>query len=118
MTYCQPHQDCLPPKGYADGLQLSPCYSPPHTRVEVFLEGTAAPEELATDQYHLRGPESDLICAHDGNPLTDIGAVTSEQLDIIPAKIQVIRHIRKQRPLESLDGPVMSHLWQNMVAWS
>ena len=38
----------------------------------------------------------DLICPHDGATLTEIGAVTSEQLDIIPAKIQVIRHIRKQ----------------------
>lgn len=35
-------------------------------------------------------------CDHDGRRLTEIGAVTSEQLDIIPAKIQVIRHIRKQ----------------------
>ena len=33
---------------------------------------------------------------YDGKPLTEIGEVTSEQLDIIPAKIQVIRHIRKQ----------------------
>ena len=38
----------------------------------------------------------DLICPHDGATLGEIGAVTSEQLDIIPAKIQVIRHIRKQ----------------------
>ncbi len=38
----------------------------------------------------------DLICPHDGDTLTEIGEVTSEQLDIIPAKIQVIRHIRKQ----------------------
>ena len=36
------------------------------------------------------------ICVHDGNSLTEIGEVSSEQLDIIPAKIQVIRHIRKQ----------------------
>jgi transposase len=41
-------------------------------------------------------PASERVCPHDGNPLTEIGAVTSEQLDIIPAKIQVIRHIRKQ----------------------
>jgi transposase len=41
-------------------------------------------------------PDSERVCPHDGNPLTEIGAVTSEQLDIIPAKIQVIRHIRKQ----------------------
>ena len=38
----------------------------------------------------------DLICPHDGATLTEIGEKTSEQLDIIPAKIQVIRHIRKQ----------------------
>jgi len=36
------------------------------------------------------------ICPHDGALLTEIGEVTSEQLDIVPAKIQVIRHIRKQ----------------------
>jgi transposase len=38
----------------------------------------------------------DLICPHDGAILAEIGAVTSEQLDIVPAKIQVIRHVRKQ----------------------
>ena len=38
----------------------------------------------------------DLICPHDGSVLNEIGEKTSEQLDIIPAKIQVIRHIRKQ----------------------
>jgi len=41
-------------------------------------------------------PEAERICPHDGNALTEIGEVTSEQLDIIPARIQVIRHIRKQ----------------------
>jgi len=38
----------------------------------------------------------DLICPHDGAVLNEIGEKTSEQLDIIPARIQVIRHIRKQ----------------------
>ncbi len=40
--------------------------------------------------------ESERVCDTDGNPLTEIGDVISEQLDIIPAKIQVIRHIRKK----------------------
>jgi len=40
--------------------------------------------------------ESERCCDHDGRPLTEIGEVVSEQLDIIPAKIQVLRHIRKQ----------------------
>lgn len=35
-------------------------------------------------------------CPHDGKLLTEIGEVVSEQLDIVPAKIQVIRHVRKQ----------------------
>ncbi len=43
--------------------------------------------ELAADER---------LCPHDGDVLAEIGEVTSEQLDIVPAKIQVIRHIRKQ----------------------
>jgi len=38
----------------------------------------------------------DLVCPHDGATLAEIGEKTSEQLDIVPARIQVIRHIRKQ----------------------
>jgi len=41
-------------------------------------------------------PESERHCDHDGRRLTEIGEVISEQLDIIPAKIQVTRHIRKK----------------------
>jgi len=36
------------------------------------------------------------FCPHDGAPLEEINEVVSEQLDIIPAQIRVIRHIRKQ----------------------
>jgi transposase len=54
------------------------------------------PESLPRAEvvHELSGEE--LICPHDGATLAEIGAVTSEQLDIVPAKIQVIRHIRKQ----------------------
>jgi transposase len=41
-------------------------------------------------------PEVERVCEHDGNTLKEIGEVISEQLDIIPATIQVIRHIRKK----------------------
>jgi len=41
-------------------------------------------------------PDGERRCDIDGQQLTEINAVVSEQLDIIPAKIQVIRHIRKQ----------------------
>jgi len=44
--------------------------------------------------YELSAEER--ICPHDGAALAEIGEVISEQLDIVPAKIQVIRHIRKQ----------------------
>jgi transposase len=40
--------------------------------------------------------EADRICPHDGNILAEIGEEVSEQLDIIPAKIQVLRHICKK----------------------
>ena len=40
--------------------------------------------------------EVERVCEHDGKVLNEIGEVVSEQLDIIPAKIQVIRHIRKK----------------------
>ena len=41
-------------------------------------------------------PEADRICPHDGAILSVIGEEVSEQLDIIPAKIQVLRHIRRK----------------------
>jgi len=44
--------------------------------------------------YELLEPER--VCPHDGNLLSEMNEVISEQLDIIPAKIQVIRHIQKQ----------------------
>jgi transposase len=36
------------------------------------------------------------VCAHDGTTLTCIGEDTSEQLDIVPARIKVIVHRRKK----------------------
>lgn len=38
--------------------------------------------------------ESDKTCPHDGAPLHKVGEEVSEQLDIIPAKVRVIRHRR------------------------
>ena len=40
--------------------------------------------------------EDERRCDHDGRLLGEIGEVISEQLDIIPANIQVLRHIRKK----------------------
>lgn len=41
-------------------------------------------------------PESERFCDLDGAPLAVIGNVTSEQLDIVPATIRVVRHVRTQ----------------------
>ena len=38
--------------------------------------------------------EEEKICAQDGHRLQEIGRETSEQLEIIPAVIQVLRHVR------------------------
>lgn len=39
-------------------------------------------------------PEDEKVCPHDGTSLERIGEEVSEQLDVIPAKVQVLRHIR------------------------
>jgi len=54
------------------------------------------PEHLPRVDVIHELPESERHCDHDGKLLTEIGEVISEQLDIIPAKIQVTRHIRKK----------------------
>jgi transposase len=41
-------------------------------------------------------PESERFCDLDGVPLAVIGNVTCEQLDIVPATIRVLRHVRTQ----------------------
>ena len=38
--------------------------------------------------------DDEKVCPHDGSALVRIGQETSEQLDIVPAKVQVLRHIR------------------------
>lgn len=39
-------------------------------------------------------PDADKVCPHDGATLKHIGSETHEQLDIVPAKIQVLTHVR------------------------
>jgi len=56
----------------------------------------ALPENLPRLDVIHELEEAERVCEHDDNPLTEIGEVISEQLDIIPAKIQVLRHIRKK----------------------
>jgi len=50
----------------------------------------ALPREVVRHEL----PESERVCPHDGAALTEIGVETSEQLDIVPQQVRVIRHER------------------------
>jgi transposase len=54
------------------------------------------PESLPRVEIRHELPEDERCCLHDGRPLKVIGEVASEQLDIVPATIQVLRHVRVQ----------------------
>ena len=48
--------------------------------------------------------ETERICPHDGSTLAEIGVEASEQLDIIPQQVRVIRHERVQYACPCCDG--------------
>jgi transposase len=52
------------------------------------------PADLPREEIIHDLPEEQKICPHDGTPLQQFGEETSEQLDIIPAQIKVLRHVR------------------------
>ena len=49
-------------------------------------------------------PESERTCPHDGATLQEIGVEASEQLDIIPQQVRVIRHERVKYACPCCDG--------------
>lgn len=54
------------------------------------------PDDLPREEIVYDLPDSEKVCPHDGETLTCIGEDIHEQLDIVPAKINVLRHIRKK----------------------
>jgi len=64
----------------------------PHTRQR--RGRPALPPELPREEVIHDLAENDKVCPHDGTALEQIGEETSEQLDIIPASVKVIRHVR------------------------
>ena len=52
------------------------------------------PEQLPRVEVLHDLREDEKVCPHDGHALKEIGRDVSEQLEIIPATIQVLRHIR------------------------
>ena len=60
----------------------------------------ALPREVVRHEL----PESERVCPHDGSVLREIGVEASEQLDIIPQQVRVIRHERVKYACPCCDG--------------
>lgn len=76
----------------ADAEQATAVTVKPHIRQR--RGRPALPPELPREEIIHDLLEADKVCPHDGTALERIGQETSEQLDIIPAQVKVIRHIR------------------------
>jgi transposase len=60
----------------------------------------ALPREVVRHEL----PEGERVCPHDGATLREIGVEASEQLDIIPQQVRVIRHERVKYACPCCDG--------------
>ena len=60
----------------------------------------ALPREVISHEL----PEDQRVCPHDGTALREIGVEASEQLDIIPQQVRVIRHERVKYACPCCDG--------------
>ena len=60
----------------------------------------ALPREVVRHEL----PEGERVCPHDGAALREIGVQTSEQLDIVPQQVRVIRHERVKYACPCCDG--------------
>lgn len=60
----------------------------------------ALPREVVRHEL----PETERTCPHDGSALREIGVEVSEQLDIVPQQVRVIRHERVKYACPCCDG--------------
>ena len=60
----------------------------------------ALPREVVRHEL----PEGERVCPHDGAALREIGVEASEQLDIVPQQVRVIRHERVKYACPCCDG--------------
>ena len=67
---------------------------PSHTRKK--QRRVSIPTDIPREEIIHDLPESEKICPHDNMALKCIGEEASEQLDIIPAKITVLRHLDRK----------------------
>lgn len=66
------------------------------------------PEHLPREEFVHDIPESEKVCPHDGTPLKSIGSDDHEQLEIIPAKIKVLRHKRLKYACPCCDNHIVT----------
>lgn len=59
---------------------------------------------LPREVLRLELPEGERVCPHDGAALREIGVEVSEQLDIVPQQVRVIRHERVKYACPCCDG--------------
>ena len=67
----------------------------------------ALPPELPRVEVLHELPEDERHCAEDGTELAVIGEEVSEQLDVIPAQVRVIRHIRRKYACKACEEGVV-----------
>ena len=88
--------------------------SPPETTIEVAAHQRAKrgrrplPADLLREDVMHDIPESEKICSC-GAPLVRIGEETSEQLDIVPIQLKVIRHVRPKYACKKCEGQDSVH---------
>ncbi len=68
---------------------------PSHTRSKR-KKRASIPEDIPREDIIYDLSDEDKICPHDGATLKEIGEEVHEQLEIIPAQIKALRHIRKK----------------------
>lgn len=66
------------------------------------------PDDLPREDIIHDLPEEEKVCPHDGHALEVIGSDDHEQLDIIPAKIKVLRHRRLKYACPCCDQHIVS----------
>ena len=96
-------EDAASTAAAVDANQTSPAQTPggqirvdAHLHTHVRIKRGRKPLDPALPREVIRHelPVSERTCPHDGATLTEIGVEASEQLDIIPQQVRVIRHER------------------------
>jgi transposase len=91
----------MPEPEKVEGEEAEVVEIPAHTRKKCGRK--ALPEDLPRVEVVHDIPENEKICGC-GNELTRIGEEVSEQLDIVPARIQVIKNIRPKYACRACEG--------------